>query len=396
MKNKIALVTCYFQHNYGSQLQAYATQQFFQKLGLKTETIRIDGLKREINKAKYRYFLSKIFDLGTIKDKLATVKKKSAKIFKGGEFVQGIKLREAKFNEFSESKFNLSRIYYSKDELSRNAKLYDAFVVGSDQLWLPSNIEADYYTLNFVPDDICKISYATSFGVSSLPLRQSILASKFLKRLNYISTREKSGVELVSEISGRIATLVCDPTILFSGEQWSSMLALDENRLVKSKYVFCYFLGNNRHHREFVKKIASKRDWRIVQFKHCDEYIGADEKFADYAPYDCGPNEFIKMIRDAEFVFTDSFHCTVFSMLYKKDFFSFRRYSADDSVSTNSRLYNLLELCDCRSRLLSGYENEDEVMISNVNFDRVSERLKSLRDYSSEWIVSCLKKEGIL
>ena len=76
---KIALVTCYFQHNYGSQLQALATQMIFDKLGLKNETICIDGLKAEINKAKYRYFLSKIFDINTIRDKMATVRKQIAK-----------------------------------------------------------------------------------------------------------------------------------------------------------------------------------------------------------------------------------------------------------------------------------------------------------------------------
>lgn len=79
MTNKIALVTCYFQPNYGSQLQAFATQKFFDDIHVPNETIMIDGLKGEINKAKYKYFLSKIFDTNTIKDKWATVKKVIAK-----------------------------------------------------------------------------------------------------------------------------------------------------------------------------------------------------------------------------------------------------------------------------------------------------------------------------
>ena len=74
-KKKIALVTCYFQPNYGSQLQAFATQEAFVKLGLEHETIMIDGLLPEINKAKYKYFLSKILDVNTVKDKMATVRK---------------------------------------------------------------------------------------------------------------------------------------------------------------------------------------------------------------------------------------------------------------------------------------------------------------------------------
>ena len=75
MAQKIALVTCYFQHNYGSQLQAFATQKFFDDIHVPNETIMIDGLKGEINKAKYKYFLRKIIDANTIKDKRATIKK---------------------------------------------------------------------------------------------------------------------------------------------------------------------------------------------------------------------------------------------------------------------------------------------------------------------------------
>ena len=76
---KTALVTCYFQHNYGSQLQALATQMMLDKLGVENETVRIDGLKREINRAKYKYFLSKAFDKNTVMDKMAAIKKAIAK-----------------------------------------------------------------------------------------------------------------------------------------------------------------------------------------------------------------------------------------------------------------------------------------------------------------------------
>ena len=150
---KIALVTCYFQHNYGSQLQALATQMIFDKLEIENETIRIDGLRPEINKAKYGYFLSKIFDVNTIFDKMATVRKLLAKKT-NKEYARNLNVRDRVFSDFAETKFRLSRLYHSKAELGRNAHEYSAFVVGSDQLWLPSNISADYYTLNFVPDDV--------------------------------------------------------------------------------------------------------------------------------------------------------------------------------------------------------------------------------------------------
>ena len=173
MKKKIALVTCYFQHNYGSQLQAYATQMIFDKMNVANETICIDGIKKEINKAKYKYFLSRIWDINTIKDKFATIKKLYAIRTKGENFRKNIETRKGMFTHFSNSMFHISKCFNSKKDLSEQTFTYAAFVVGSDQLWLPSNIEANYYTLNFVPKNIPKRALSTSFGVSKLPKPQA-------------------------------------------------------------------------------------------------------------------------------------------------------------------------------------------------------------------------------
>ena len=171
----LALITCYFQPNYGSQLQAYATQMAFDKLGIENETIRIDGLLPEINKAKYKYFLSKIFDRATINDKMATVRKFLAKK-RNHVYADNLRVRYKMFENFASTNVRVSERYNSKKELTQNAHKYSAFVVGSDQLWLPSNIAADYYTLNFVPVEIPKIAMATSFGISKL--QKNIINSK--------------------------------------------------------------------------------------------------------------------------------------------------------------------------------------------------------------------------
>lgn len=146
-------MTCYFQHNYGSQLQALATQMICDKLEIENETIRIDGLKPEISRAKYRYFLSRIWDVNTIQDKMSTVRKQIAKRT-NREYSRNLAKRDALFTKFAKEQFKLSRLYSSKAELGAHANEYGAFIVGSDQLWLPSNIAADYYTLNFVPEDV--------------------------------------------------------------------------------------------------------------------------------------------------------------------------------------------------------------------------------------------------
>lgn len=386
---KYALVTCYFQHNYGSQLQALATQMIFDKLGLANETICIDGLKPEINRAKYQYFLSKIFDLQTLQDKMATVRKVLARKTNPAYAAQAAK-RDRIFTAFAQSQFNLSMVYHSKAELRAHAHEYAGFVVGSDQLWLPSNIAADYYTLNFVPDEVKKIAYATSFGVGSLPKRQARQAQQFLKRLDAIFVRELSGQKLVKQLIGRDVPLVSDPTLLFTAEEWNRQAT--SQRLVKEPYVLCYFLGHNPEPRQVARQLAQKLQAKIVQLPHLDEYVKGDEGFADYPLYEVSPLDFIALIRDAEYVLTDSFHCTVFSSLFAKPFFSFRRYREDSKVSTNSRLYSLLETLGASDRLLQGTEPIVACLNQKLDFELVHQKIDALRKTSVGLLQQALQK----
>ncbi|MFV0586045.1 polysaccharide pyruvyl transferase family protein [Bacteroides reticulotermitis] len=390
---KLALVTCYFQLNYGSQLQAYATQLLFDKMKVENETICIDGLQSEINKAKYRYFLSRIWDINTVKDKWATIKKVIAIYTKGNEYRDSIALRKEKFKNFSQTKFHISKIYNSKQELANVAHQYAAFIVGSDQLWLPSNIEADYYTLNFVPDNVSKIALATSFGISRFPKQQAQKAARFLERLDFCSVRELSGQKIVKELTGRNIPIVCDPTILFTAEEWSCITKME--RFVNEPYLFCYFLGNNPEQREFVKRFKQVTGYKIVQLQHCDEYIKSDVGFPDYAPYNVGPAEFVQLIRDAEYVFTDSFHASVFSLLYGKRFFTFRRYNNDSIVSTNGRLYSLLSMVGLEERLLMANEDVKLCLSMSIDYKNVHARLASLREFTKQYIRESLSQSDI-
>ena len=399
-KKKIALVTCYFQPNYGSQLQAFATQEAFVKLGLEHETIMIDGLLPEINKAKYKYFLSKILDVNTVKDKMATVRKLLAKK-RNPESSRNLEVRYGMFRDFASNMFILSRRYDSKAQLGESAHGYAAFVVGSDQLWLPSNIAADYYTLNFVPDDVCKIALATSFGISVLPAKYGRKAGEFLNRIDYVSVRETSGQKLVKQWADRDVPVVCDPTIMFDAEEWKKAIGADGDgkRFANGeKYLFVYFLGNNPWEREIVKRVRKETGLKIVQIAHSDEYVKSDEGFADFTPYNVGPREFVELIRDAEYVFTDSFHCSVFSMLNSKRFFTFPRYSNDGPASTNGRLYSLLSLVKQEKRMVrkSDVFNVADRLKEEVDYKVVHGELDKLRQFTWNWLERALKERNIL
>lgn len=399
MDKKIALVTCYFQPNYGSQLQAFATQEAFVKLGLEHETIMIDGLLPEINKAKYKYFLSKILDVNTVKDKMATVRKLLAKK-RNPEYARNLEVRYGMFRDFASNMFTLSGRYDSKAQLGVKAHEYAAFVVGSDQLWLPSNIAADYYTLNFVPDDVCKIALATSFGISVLPEKYGRKAGEFLNRIDYVSVRETSGQKLVKQWADRDVPVVCDPTIMFDAEEWKKAIGADGDgkRFANGeKYLFVYFLGNNPWEREIVKRVRKETGLKIVQIAHSDEYVKSDEGFADFTPYNVGPREFVELIRDAEYVFTDSFHCSVFSMLNSKRFFTFPRYSNDGPASTNGRLYSLLSLVKQEKRMVrkSDVFNVADRLKEEVDYKVVHGELDKLRQFTWNWLEKALKERNM-
>ena len=384
---KIGIVSCYFQKNYGSQLQALATQMALDKLGIDNETIDISGFNGEIKKAKTAYFMkAAIFD-GLLLTKFGMFKNVIRRKLDKGDYAKLSAERSAKFEKFSEEKYRLSERYQSKKELSEKSVKYSSVLVGSDQLWLPANIMGDYYTLNWTADGVNTIAYATSFGQSELPKDIEKKAEVFLKRIKHIGVREQSGQKLVGKISGRKVPVVCDPTLLFTGDEW--LENIDELPKYNEKYILCYFLGNNTEDRNFALRLKEQTGCKIVALVHLDEYVKFDEKYADYKPYNVDPFDFLNLIKNAEYVCTDSFHCTVFSLLFKKVFFTFRRYRKSGKNSTNSRLDTLLGVVSMENRLFTGNESISESKL-NVDFSEVDDKLETFRKQSYEYLIKAV------
>lgn len=391
MNKKVGIVSCYFKHNYGSMLQAYATQAVLDNMGIENETINIDQ-NEDFSKGKKKYYLTQVANIPFIKAKLGMVKLKFDKKIKK-DLGKNIAIRDKKYKEF-EQKFKLTKPYKTYAELTEKSKDYSSVLVGSDQLWLPVNVVADYYTLNWVPDNVNKISLATSFGVSQVPDKYKEEYKKFLGRIENLSVREDAGVKLVKNIADKEATLVCDPTLLLTKQEW--MQIQTEEPIIKGKYILCYFLGKSIEHRKFAERLKEKTGCKIVSLNHADEYVKYSDVFADEIPYDIGPAEWINLIRNAEYVCTDSFHGTVFSLINNTKFFTFERYSNRNSkVSTNSRIYSLLGIVDLKERILSGTENVDEVLKYDINFDKVNKKLDEFRNESKAFLEGALKKERL-
>lgn len=385
---KVGIVSCYFKNNYGSLLQAYATQKVLDNMKIDNETFKIER-NIDFKKGKKKYYKSQIFNISFIKSKFGMI---GLKVYKklNRKLGKNIAKRDIKFKEFKKE-FKLTKDFFTYQELNEASKNYSSIIVGSDQLWLPVNVVADYYTLNWVQEEVNKISYATSFGISEIPNQYRELYVKFLNKINYISVREEKGCKIVNDLTNKEAELVCDPTILLTKEEWMELQTKEP--IIKEKYIFCYFLGNNIEHRKFVERLKEKTGYKIVSLNHCDEYVKYSDKFADETPYDVGPKEFLNLIRNAEYVCTDSFHGTVFSLINNVKFYTFERFSCKNGkISTNSRIYSLLGLMDLENRILKGNEKIEEVIQYEIDFNTVNEKMEQFRKSSKDFLERALKK----
>lgn len=384
---KIGLVTCYFIHNYGSSLQAYATEMLMKKLNKPYETI---GCVRPINymqENKILYTIKKLL-IGDWKLKIGRLKIRYYKEIKK-KFKESCQIRDHYFEKFIQNNFHLSPISKNRNELEKRASNYDYIIVGSDQLWRTDSVEHGYYTLEWVPDNIKKIAYSTSFGITQIPWFQKEKNKKFMNRFDHIALREQSGCDIVYQLTGRKTNVVLDPTLLFSGEEWLHIQ--DKEPIEKEPYIFCYFLGNNPEQRNFVKKVKEKTGLQIISLLHLDEYIPSDESFPDKAPYNVGPGEFLNYIRNAQYVFTDSFHCSVFSILYKKSFFTFKRFNENAKQNTNTRIDNLLKITDLTARNISTNSCIEEILSIPNDFSSTEKKLELLRKHSIQYLEDALK-----
>lgn len=382
----IGLVTCYFHHNYGSMLQAYATEMIMQLMGLPFQTIACKAPINYMQENKILYIVKKLL-IADWKMRLGKMKIERAKK-ENPMFAKNWEIRNKAFDQFAETFFHVSPYCKNREELSKMAENYSAFLVGSDQLWRTDSVEHGYYTLEWVPDHIRKIAYSTSIGVKEVPWFQVEKNKRFMNRFDHIALREQSACDLVYKLTGRKVPVVLDPTLLFTGDQWLEIQ--QKEPLTNGKYIFCYLLGDNPSQREFIKRVKKKTGYKIVALQQLDDYIPSDEGFADEAPY-VGPREFLNYIRNAEYVFTDSFHCSVFSILYKKNFFTFSRFAEGAKQSTNTRIDNLLHITGLEDRRMTNDKTIEEVVNFKRNFDGVDEKLKALRKSSMDYLYNAFK-----
>lgn len=376
-KNKVGIIAV-TNYNFGSLLQSFALLKTVEKMGYDVEIISyhekiVNKLQRFQNKEyicnKKRSFERNLF---------FTFFKRKCK-----------QQRLCKFEEFVRNYIHLSIPCCEKKQLSLLANKYNFILLGSDQVWHPMNLAMDYFTLNFVPDDIRKIAYAPSFGVSTLPNKMKPAYQQFISRFQFLSCREETGIQLVRELTGREAEIVCDPTLLLNKDIWEDLSGKEKK--VEGKYVFCYFIGNNPNQREMVVEFSKQNHLKIVSLLHIDEYISTDENYADITPYDIGPLEFLNLIKNSEYVMTDSFHATLFSLVFHKCFYTFNRFENNRGNSTTNRIDNLLTITNTQHRKVKTYAFASQLeQFNDIDYVEVDKRIETFRNKSLHYLMTAL------
>lgn len=382
---KLGLCVRYDCDNFGSMLQILATQKAIEKCGWKYEIIRYDKKTPEfIIKNIFRIF-NPYFMRGKV---MGITKKLSLK--KHPEIEKKNSRRLALLKEYRRKYIGpYSTICKGFDRLVQNSNNYDAVMVGSDQLWTPAGLMTKFYNLLFVPDNIRKISLATSFGVTEIPKCQIELTKQYLNRIDFLSVREVSGKNLIERLTGREAVVAVDPTLLFDGEEWLKIF--DYVKQCEEPYIFAYFLGSNNAYRDAVEQFARKKNLRIITCPHMDEFVGRDMTFGDDRRFEVSPVGFLNLIRGAEYVVTDSFHGSVFSILNHKSFLTVNRYSDSLRKSKNTRINSLFSLLGIEDRhYVSESLDIEESIEANIDYAQVDKRLAALRNKTFDFLENSL------
>lgn len=386
-KKRIGCVIAFRENhnNYGTSLQGYATIKKLQDLGYECEIINY--IKKLPLSQKINYITNAI-RAGELK---SLYRQLTYKIILNTHprYRESLAIRTKAVNLYKENKLKpFFRDYVGYDAVRQGTENYDAILVGSDQVWTPMSLPNKFFNLLFVKDSIRKISYASSFGVSKIPKFQHEATGNYLNRFRYISVREERAKEIVEELSEKTATLVADPTMLLTKEEWENEIE-NSHAVVTEPYIFCYFLGCNPVARDAVNELKRKTGLKVICIRHMDEYVSSDEHFGDFAPYNVDPNDFIKYIRHAKFVCTDSFHCSVFSIIFHRQFMTFYRFAQNAVTGRNSRITSLFKTLHIpEGHIYSGNINDISLPI---NYDEVDKRVEHLRNYSIEYLKNALQ-----
>ena len=357
---KIGILTFHYAYNYGALMQAWAMKEF-----LKTKGFDVEFVNHK-NKAIEKYY--SIYDWKYIKSK--SVIRLLIKISLYPFILIARFLRYRKFEAFIKQEFpiNLKR---------DNIDCYDILIVGSDQVWnyeLTDGFDA-YYWGNINPNNKIYIAYAVSMNMNNFKQKDEV--GRFLNNFSAISVREKSLQNQLSILTNKKIELVSDPTLLITFSMWNKII---RRKSIKDKeYVLAYPLRDSKEVIVIAQQLASRNKVHLSIISG-----GVNSNVLQKQKIFASPYEFITLIANSNKVVTSSFHGTILSIIFNKDFYSIR---AKDK--NNVRIESLLEILGLSDRLINSYE--EALSLPTINYAEVNKKLEKLRNHSTQYLLSSIK-----
>lgn len=382
---KILLVTWYENNNYGTALQAYALKSIIEKpmitglhLNIAMQECTCDILPHKPEKQRKNNRFRKLFSPHSYLLKLQQIQDK--KIYKKKRM--HFDLREKAFDKFLRQNFNFATDHYVQNviELQQLGGNYDLVVSGSDQIWNPEALDPTYL-LEWVKAGK-KISYGSSLSVKSIPAEYEQLFKAALKDFKAISIRDRMCRDQLSQIVGKPVSTVVDPVVLLGRDGLLSNVA----KLAIPPYMFCYFLGNNRKHRQLAILKSKEMNLPIHAVINAGSDYRADKSLEKYADWDVDPWKFVSYINEASIVVTDSFHATVISVLCHTNFIVLEKDSS--RPEQNNRILEFLDAVGLRERWGNVPQKTE---ISEKQWNHADRVIENIRQDSLKFLLEALK-----
>ncbi len=371
---KIGVIT-WWRNNYGSILQAYALQNVLNKMpDVECEIIS----QYDRNPATLKNFINKLRTRGIINTLKISFWKFS---------LPKMRERTSALLSFVNDNLRISDNNYTEDTIYKTNELYDVFICGSDQIWNPTLTRLDsIYWLTFVENNKSKIAYAPSVGVKTFTDKQKNIVRKNLSSFKAVSCRELSGTRLINAtLYGNRCEKVVDPTLLVDKSVWDD---ISERKVSCEKYIFVYFLRCNKKHRKMVEEFATQKGLKVYSMPFLEPEFAEiyDFSFGNKKIWKASPADFISYIRNAEYVFTDSFHASVFSIIYHRNFFVFPK----KGKAQMERLMSLFNESGVGNRIIDSTKRVDD--ISEINWENVDLLLNNSREDSYNYLKEAINK----
>jgi len=380
MSKKIGIITLNGYSNYGNRFQNYAVEQVLQSFGFEVETIlnktsSVRSKKRNKSPFKTLQNLAKME-----KRKLISGVKNRMNYYLHKQKIDNFKRKKTElFKNFSNKYLHETNYAISIHDIPDNLnEKYDFFVTGSDQVWNPHYVRKDS-SINFLTfaSKEKRIAFAPSFGVSKIPGEDKDNFQRWISEMCKLSVREEEGARIINELTGRKATVLVDPTMMLDKKKWMS-ISNEDSKKPKGDYLLTYILG----------KIPKEKEKQIRRYAKDNDYTLVDLAMgSDWSDYIVGPREFIDYINSANAVFTDSFHGTIFSILFNTPFVTFKRRGTHEM---NSRIDTLLTKFDFMDRLEDNISlTKTEIM--DIDFSHVDKTLAKERKKTNDYLKDALQ-----